>query len=127
MRGLTGITALLGYGWMSPLSQTCDGPFLNVSEGVFMYLYRGDVKSLVLELQSEFPGSELVWEVFNDLWLKKPLKGLVNFKMRKGLHLGKDATFPFQDQRAERWKRGIRESRLQIFLYYPNDYTSKNF
>ncbi len=91
-----------------------------------MYLYRGDVKSLVLELQSEFPGSELVWEVFNDLWLKKPLKGLVNFKMRKGLHLGKDATFPFQDQRAERWKRGIRESRLQIFLYYPNDYTSKN-
>jgi hypothetical protein len=50
-----------------------------------MYLHRTDVKSLVLELQSRFPGSELVCGVFNDLWLKKLPKGLVNFKMRREL------------------------------------------
>jgi len=70
------------------LLQTCDGPFLNISDGVFIYLHRKDVKSLVLELQSEFPGSELVCEVFNYLWLKRALNGIVNFKMRKELHLG---------------------------------------
>lgn len=102
---------------MSPLLQTCDGPFLNVSEGVFMYLHKGDVKSLVLELQSEFPGSELVWDVFNDLWLKKPLKGLINFKMRKELHLGKDVTFHFgirESREIEAWNPGITFANILI-------------
>ena len=60
-----------------------------------MYLHREDVQSLILKLQSEFPGSELVCEVFNSLWLSKPLKKIMNFKMQKELHLGKDATFHF--------------------------------
>jgi methyltransferase (TIGR00027 family) len=103
-------SSVLDYDWMSPLLQTCDGPFLFVAEGVFMYLHKEDVKSLVVELQSRFPGSELVCEVFNDMWLKKPLKGLVNFKMRKELHLGKDATFHFgirESKEMEEWNPGI--------------------
>ena len=68
---------------MASFLQTCDGQFLNISEGVFRYLHRGDVKSLVLELQSRFPGSELVCEVFNGVWLKRVLNGIVNFKMRR--------------------------------------------
>jgi len=103
-------SSVLDYGWMAPLLQACDGPFLFVAEGVFMYLHREDVKSLVLELQSRFPGSELVCEVFNDLWLKGALKGIVNFKMRKELHLGKDATFHFgirESREMEAWNPGI--------------------
>ena len=103
-------SSVLDYGWMASLLQTGGGPFLFVAEGVFMYLHREDVKSLVLELQSEFPGSELVCEVFNDRWLKGALKGIVNFKMRKELHLGKDATFHFgirESREMEEWNPGI--------------------
>jgi len=52
----------------------------------------------VLELQSEFPGSELVCEVFNDLWLKGALKGIANFKMRRELASLEGCDFPFRDQ-----------------------------
>jgi len=103
-------SSVLDYGWMAPLLQTGGGPFLFVAEGVFMYLHREDVKSLVLGLQSRFPGSELVCEVFNDLWLKGALKGIVSFKMRKELHLGKDATFHFGirgGREMEEWSPGI--------------------
>jgi len=51
-----------------------------------------------------------VCEVFNDLWLKGVLKGIVNFKMRKELHLGKDATFHFgigESREMEEWNPGI--------------------
>ncbi len=91
-------SSVLDYDWMVPLLQTGGGPFLFVAEGVFMYLHREDVKSLVLELQSEFPGSELVCEVFKDLWLKGALKGMVNFKMRKELASREGCDFPFRDQ-----------------------------
>ena len=103
-------SSVLDYDWMTPLLQTGGGPFLFIAEGVFRYLHREDVKSLVLELQSRFPGSELVCEVFNDLLLKGALKGLVNFKMRKELHLGKDATFHFGirgGREMEEWNPGI--------------------
>jgi len=103
-------SSVLDYGWMATLLEACDGPFLFIAEGVFMYLHREDVKSLVLELQSRFSGSELVCEVFNDLWLKGALKGIVNFKMRKELHLGKDATFHFGirgSREMEEWNPGI--------------------
>ena len=75
-----------------------------------MYLHIEDVKSLVIKLQSRFPGSELVCEVFSDLWLKWVLKGIVNFKMRKELHLVKAATFHFETRESgemEDWDPGI--------------------
>ena len=95
-------SSVLDYDWMAPLLQTCDGPFLFIAEGVFMYLHREDVKSLVLELQSRFPGSELVCEVFNDLWLKGALKEIVNFKMRKELASWEGCDFSFRDQGEQR-------------------------
>lgn len=93
-------SSVLNYDWMSVVSKH-KGPFLFIAEGVFMYLKREDVKSLVLKLQSEFQGSELVCEVVNSLWLIKPLKRIVNYKMQHRGHLGKDATFNF----------GIRDSK----------------
>ena len=95
-------SSVLDYGYMAPLLQTGGGQFLFVAEGVFMYLHREDVKSLVLELQSESPGSELVCEVVNDLWLKGALKGIVDFKMRRELASLEGCDFPFRDQGKQR-------------------------
>lgn len=93
-------SSVLDYGWMSVVSSR-KGPFLFMAEGVFMYLGAEDVKSLVLKLREEFPGSELVCEVFNSLWLKGLLGRITEFKMRHEVHLGKDAVF----------RSGIRHSR----------------
>jgi len=87
-------SSVFDYKWMHAISKH-KGLFLFIAEGVFMYLENKNVKSLVLKLQSEFPGSELVCEVVSSLWLKKPLKEMMNFKMRQQLHLGKDVTYGF--------------------------------
>ena len=84
---------------MVPLSQTCNDPFLFIAKGVFMYPNRTDVKSLLLEPKSRFLSSELVCDVFNDLWLKKPPKRLVNLKMRGKLVLPEGCGVSFWDQR----------------------------
>jgi len=52
-------SSVLDDDWMMELKKH-DGPFMFLAEGVFMYLFKDDVKSLVLKLQSQFPGSELV-------------------------------------------------------------------
>ena len=102
-------SSVLDHDWMSIVAKH-EGPFLFMAEGVFMYLHQEDVQSLILTLQSEFSGSELVCEVFNSLWLKKPLKKIMDFKMQKELHLGKDATFHFgirDSKEMEEWHEGI--------------------
>ena len=102
-------TSVLDYSWMHIISKhKC--PFLFIAEGVFMYLKKKDVKALILKLQSEFSGSELVCEVVNSLWLRKPLKKMVNLKMQQQLHLGKDATYGFgirNSKEMEEWDKGI--------------------
>ena len=103
-------SSVLNYEWMEPLFLLRDRPMMFLAEGVFMYLHPDEVKNLVLKLQSEFPGSELVCEVVNSLWLAKPLKRIVNFKLRREMHLGKEATFRFgiRDSREmETWNAGI--------------------
>jgi methyltransferase (TIGR00027 family) len=102
-------SSVLDHEWMSIVAKH-KGPFLFLAEGVFMYLHQEEVQSLILKLQSEFPGTELVCEVVNSLWLTKPLKKIMNFKMQKELHLGKDATFHFgirDSQEMEEWHTGI--------------------
>lgn len=94
-------SSVLNHEWMAPLLQHKGRSFLFMAEGVFMYLDSDSVKYLVLKLQSQFPGSELVCEVFNSIWLSKPLKKMINFKMQHELHMGKEATYNF----------GIRDSR----------------
>ena len=95
------------YCYALEIVQTCDGPFLFITKGVFMYLHRADVESLVLELHLRFPGSELVCEVFNDLWLKKLPKGLVNFKMRRELASPKMQRIILRSERAGSWSDGV--------------------
>jgi O-methyltransferase involved in polyketide biosynthesis len=102
-------SSVLDYSWMRIVSKH-KGPFLFIAEGVFMYLEKKDVKSLVLKLQLEFPGSELVCEVTNSLWLKKPLSKIMNLKMQQQLHLGKDTIYGFgisNSREMEEWHSGI--------------------
>ena len=102
-------SSVLNYKWMEIVSKHKE-PFMFMAEGVFMYLNRDDVKSLVLELQNKFPNSELVCEVFNSLYLKQPIKSIVNFKMKYELHMG-DASFNFgikKSNEMEQWNKGIR-------------------
>ncbi len=114
---------VLDHDWMSVLDRHGRGPYLFIAEGVFMYLRQRDVKSLVLKLQSQFPGSELVCEVFNQVWLRKPLlKKMMDFKMKKELHLGPGATFHFgisSSEAMETWNPGIQF--LDDWSYFDTD------
>ena len=114
-------SSVLDYEWMSIVAEH-KGPFLFMAEGVFMYLHREDVQSLILKLRLKFSSSELVCEVFNSIWLKKPLKKIMDFKMQKELHLGKDATFHFgirDSKEIEEWHDGI--ELLDDWSYFDSD------
>jgi O-methyltransferase involved in polyketide biosynthesis len=102
-------SSVLDFGWMATVLRH-KGPFLFMAEGVFMYLDGKDVRSLVLEIQKKFPGSELVCEVVNSVWLSSPLKKILDFKMQRQVHIGKDAMFRsgIRDGREmEQWHAGI--------------------
>jgi methyltransferase (TIGR00027 family) len=102
-------SSVLDFEWMEAVSRH-KGPFMFIAEGVFMYLKEEDVRSLVLRLQSVFPGSELVCEVFNSLWLKKPLDTLVKSKIQRGSHLRSGAMFNSgvrNSREIEGWSKGI--------------------
>jgi O-methyltransferase involved in polyketide biosynthesis len=102
-------SSVLDSGWMTPVRRH-KGPFLFMAEGVFMYLDKKDVQSLVLKIQEKFPGSELVCEVVNSLWLKPLLKKMLDYKLQQQVHLGKDALFRSgirDSHEMEQWHDGI--------------------
>jgi methyltransferase (TIGR00027 family) len=102
-------SSVLDSDWMTVVRQH-DGPFLFMAEGVFMYLDGNDVRSLVVKIQETFPGSELVCEVVNSRWLISPMKKILDYKMQRQVHLGKDAMFRsgIRDGREmEQWHSGI--------------------
>jgi O-methyltransferase involved in polyketide biosynthesis len=102
-------SSVLDFDWMAEVRQH-KGPFLFMAEGVFMYLEGKDVRSLVLKIRETFPGSELVSEVVNAFWLRYPLKNILDYKMQRQVHLGKDAMFRsgISDGREmEQWNSGI--------------------
>ena len=65
-----------------------------MAEGVFMYLDGKDVRSLVLKIQETFPGSELVCEVVNSLWLSPLLKKMLDYKTAAAVPPGKGCHVP---------------------------------
>jgi methyltransferase (TIGR00027 family) len=103
--------SVLDYEWMEYLKKQNTGPFLFLAEGLFMYLEKDAVKNLVIKLQSEFPGSELVCEVVNESVVSGQLKGALKIKMQKRHHLGQGATFISglkNGHEIESWSPGIR-------------------
>lgn len=114
-------SSVLDYGWMAPVRRH-KGPFLFMAEGVFMYLDGDDVRSLVLAIKKTFPGSELVCEVENSLWLSPLTKKMVEYKMQHQFHLGKGAMFRsgIRDSREmEQWQSGIQF--LDEWSYFDSD------
>lgn len=100
--------SVFDFSWIKNIAKN---DILFLAEGVFMYCNEKDVKSLFLKLQSEFPGSEIVCEVLNSMWLKGWLKKMINFKLQKKMYLGKDATFNFgikDSNEIENWNEGIK-------------------
>jgi O-methyltransferase involved in polyketide biosynthesis len=114
-------SSVLDYGWMAPVRRH-KGPFLFMAEGVFMYLDGDDVRSLVLAIKKTFPGSELVCEVENSLWLGPLTKKMVEYKLQHQFHLGKDVMFRsgIRDSREmEQWQSGIQF--LDEWSYFDSD------
>jgi O-methyltransferase involved in polyketide biosynthesis len=99
-------SSVLDFEWMTVVRQQ-KGPFLFMAEGVFMYLEAKDVRSLVLMLQETFSGSELVCEVVNSLWLRPLFRKILDYKLQKQAHLGKNAMFRSGSTMARRWNNGI--------------------
>jgi methyltransferase (TIGR00027 family) len=102
-------SSVLDVDWMTAVRQQ-KGPFLFMAEGVFMYLEAKDVRSLVLMLQEKFSGSELVCEVVNSLWLTPLFRKILDYKLQKQAHLGKNAPFRSgirTSQEMEQWHSGI--------------------
>lgn len=102
--------SVLDHAWISSVKQN-KGPFLFLAEGLLMYLPEIAVKELVLKLQSEFRGCELVCEVVHKSVAGGWLKWAMNMRMQKGLHLGQGATFIFgikDGHEIESWSPGIK-------------------
>lgn len=103
-------SSVFDYAWMDLVAVKTNRPILFLAEGVFMYLNGGMVKALILELQSRFPESELVCEVANALFTKKPWNRLVAMKLHDKFGIAKGASFEFglRDTREmETWHSGI--------------------
>ncbi len=114
-------SSVLDPGWMARVREH-PGPFLFMAEGVFMYLARDDVRSLVRALQATFPGSDLVCEVVNEFWLRPLMKPMLAFKLERQLHLGRGAVFQsgLRDGREmEEWGSGIQF--LDEWSYFDSD------
>jgi len=102
--------SVFDYAWMDRVSDIGKRPVLFMAEGVFMYLDGEKVKDLILQLQSRFPGSELVCEVVTELFTRKPWNKMVAVKMNRQLGVGKDAAFIFgvrNSHELETWRVGI--------------------
>jgi methyltransferase (TIGR00027 family) len=89
--------------WFSSVGSIPERAFLFVAEGVFQYIHRSQVESLLVALRKHFPGAEIVFDAFSPLVVSGN-----NLRMRIshmevryhwGLANGRDV---------ERWAEGIR-------------------
>jgi O-methyltransferase involved in polyketide biosynthesis len=103
-------SSVLDFRWMEQLAMTKKN-ILFVAEGLLMYLHEDDVKSLILKMQQQFPGCELICEVENTFVVNVLKKKWWKKKFQRDYHLGPDATiyFGIQDGKdLEQWGNGIR-------------------
>jgi methyltransferase (TIGR00027 family) len=101
--------SVLDFDWMDPIAKL-NRPALILAEGVFMYLSKKKVKELVLEMQKQFPDSELVCELTNITWVEGFWGKMASVKMRKRFNMSQDARFTFgvsKPSEFEDWGKGI--------------------
>lgn len=113
--------SVLEMDWMDRVS-ALQKPVIFLAEGLFMYLPGESVKSLVLQMQKRFPGSELVCELTNRAWVEGFWGKLAAMKMKRRFKMGADAGFKFgvSDARElETWHKGI--ELLNKWFYMDSD------
>ena len=102
-------SSVLDFKWMDQLSNQTK-KILFLAEGLLMYLYEDDVKNLVVTLQKNFPGCELVGEVVNVYIVNMLKRKIWKKKFQRDYHLGKDVTFHFgvhDGNEFEQWNERI--------------------
>jgi methyltransferase (TIGR00027 family) len=96
--------SVLDHKWLDHVAAGGAGPCLFLAEGLFMYLPPDEVQSLVLALESRFPGSELVCDVAPS-WAVSPTAHWI------GRLKGWSAEFHFgvrHSREFEAWSSGLR-------------------
>lgn len=102
-------SSVLDFTWVDELRNQTK-KILFIAEGLLMYLYEDDVKNLMVTLQKNFPGSELVGEVTNVYIVNMLTRKIWKKKFQRDYHLGKDVTFHFgvhDGNEFEHWNEGI--------------------
>ena len=103
-------SSIFDYAWMAQVKAGHPEHVLFLAEGVFMYCDPQQVKGLVLELQRQFPGSELVCEVFNKKWLNPFMQKMMKIKLQGQYHMSRDTQFRSgisESDEMESWHAGI--------------------
>jgi O-methyltransferase involved in polyketide biosynthesis len=89
--------------WREAVSRHRPRPFLFLAEGVFMYFEPDQVRSLVLSLQAQFPGAELVFDAFSPFLVRANNLRMSLTKMGARYHWGLK-----RGKELESWHPGIR-------------------
>lgn len=100
----------LDFKWLDYLLKNKNQNFMFIAQGFFSYLERSEVKSLILELQKNFPGCELVFDVVNSYYVEKLKKDKVKRKFQKQYNLGEDVSYNFgikESDELEKWNERI--------------------
>lgn len=103
-------SSVFDYSWMKQVKAGHPQHVLFLAEGVFMYCEPDQVKALILELQRQFPGSELVCEVFQKKWLNPFMQKMMKIKLQRQYIMSKDTVFKFgiaDSREMESWQDGI--------------------
>ncbi len=101
--------SVLNFEWIEHVVNI-NQPTLILAEGVFMYLPKEEVKKLVLEIQRILPGTELVCELTNRIWVEGLWGKIASIKMRQRIKTKGEVNFKFgvSDARElETWGDGI--------------------
>jgi O-methyltransferase involved in polyketide biosynthesis len=80
--------SVLDHSWMDLVRMQCQGPFLFLAEGVFMYFTEAQVKSLVLTLRDLFPGAELVFDALSPIHVWRHNLQISTFKVADPVQWG---------------------------------------
>lgn len=103
-------SSVFDHAWMDKVKAGQPENVLFLAEGVFMYCEPDQVKALVLELQRQFPGSELICEVFNKKWLNPFMQKMIKIKLQSQYMMSRDTMFKFgiaESREMESWHEGI--------------------
>ena len=74
------------------------------------YLKENEVRSLVFELQKNFPGCEIVFDVINSYYVEKKVQDKIKKKFETKITLDKDVNYYFGIKKSNElmtWGKGI--------------------